>query len=195
MALQPFEYPAYTLVTRVLSLRLQMVTRVFGGDGALCAVVEHSALLQTELFVYADETMLWPLFLIRTRRFASLVRKHDLFDLGGARRVVYERPAFSAAVSSSAGSLDPENRVTGEMGEESPVRRGFMRSQRARHRIDLGSRTVATMTPLFRLVTPVSQRQLLPVAERRPGQTGRAPRSGRELCRTSERDASNARER
>lgn len=65
----------------------------------------------------------------------------------------------------SRGILDPENKVAGEMVEESPVRRWFRLSQRARHRIDLGGRTVATMTPAFRPFTPVSHLQLLPVED------------------------------
>ena len=167
MQLQRFEHVSYTLVRPLFNLNFQRITRVYGADGKLAAMVEQPWFrLRTELIVYADEAQLVPLFVIRTRRLATLDREHDLLDPGGARLGCLRTRGIASLFRDQWDILDDRDQPAGEMIEEGPALiRRFIKLWPGHHRIDLGRRTVATIQQQFHLFRRVFNLHILPVED------------------------------
>jgi hypothetical protein len=167
MQLQPFEHAAYTLVRPLFSLTFQRITRVYAPDGRLAAVVEHPFFaLRSELIVYSDEARLVPLFVVRTRRLATIDREHDLLDPGGARLGCLRTRGFASLLRDQWDILDDRDAIAGEMVEEGPALwRRFIRLIPGQHRIDLGNRTVARVRQEFSLFRRIFHLHILPVED------------------------------
>ncbi|HEY2029916.1 MAG TPA: hypothetical protein VGH20_11985 [Myxococcales bacterium] len=167
MQLQPFDHPAYELVRPFFSAGFQRVTRVYAPDGQLVATVEQPFFrLRTELVAYADEAQLSPLFVIRTRRLATLDREHDLLDPGGARLGCLRTRGVASLFRDQWDILGDDDAPAGEMVEEGPALwRRFFRLLPGQHRIDLGGRTVARVRQEFHFFRRVFQLRILPVED------------------------------
>lgn len=167
MQLQPFEHPAYELVQSFFSSGFQRVTRVCAPDGQLVATVEQPFFrLRTELVAYTDEAQLSPLFVIRTRRLATLDREHDLLDPGGARLGCLRTRGMASMFRDQWDILGDDDALAGEMVEEGPALwRRFFRLLPGQHRIDLGGRTVARVRQEFHFFRRVFQLRILPVED------------------------------
>ena len=167
MHLQPFEHPSFTLVRPLFSLTFQRITRVYAPDGRLAAMVEIPWFrLRTELIVYADEAQLVPLFVIRTRRLATLDREHDLLDPSGVRLGCLRTRGIASLFRDQWDILDGQDNRVGEMVEEGPaIWRRIIKLLPGHHRIDLGGRTVARIKQDFHFFRRVFQLRILPVED------------------------------
>jgi hypothetical protein len=167
MQLQRFEHVHYTLVRPLFTLTFQRITRVYAPDGHLVALVEIPWIrLRTELIVYADEAQLVPLFIIRTRRLATLNREHDLLDPGGARLGCLRTRGIASFFRDQWDILDDRDQQAGEMVEEGPaIWRRFLKLLPGQHRIDLGQRTVARVRQQFHFFRRVFHLEILPVED------------------------------
>jgi hypothetical protein len=167
MAIQRYEPATYTLIRPWFSLGFGLVTRVFGPDGELAAVVEHPFVrLRTELIVYSDEERLSALFVIRTRRLATIDREHDLLDPGGQRLGSLRTRGVASLLRHQWDILAGGDELAGEMIEEGPALwRRFLRLLPGEHRIDLGRRTVARVKQEFHFFRRVFHLSILPVED------------------------------
>jgi hypothetical protein len=167
MQLTRFEHVSYTLVRPLFNLNFQRITRVYAADGSLAAMVEYPWFrLRTELIVYADEAQLVPLFIMRTRRLATLDREHDLLDPGGARLGCLRTRGIASLFRDQWDILDDRDLPAGEMIEEgNSLLRRVVKMWPGHHRIDLGRRTVARIQQRFHLFRRVFDLTILPVED------------------------------
>ncbi|HEX4381503.1 MAG TPA: hypothetical protein VH083_01080 [Myxococcales bacterium] len=140
---------------------------MYAADGSLAAMVEYPWFrLRTELIVYADEGQLVPLFIMRTRRLATLDREHDLLDPGGARLGCLRTRGIASLFRDQWDILDDRDRPAGEMIEEgNSLLRRVVKMWPGHHRIDLGRRTVARIQQRFHLFRRVFDLTILPVED------------------------------
>ena len=142
--------------------------RVFTPDGALAMYGERPWFsLRQEFVVYADESQLQPLFVVRTRRLTSLNREHDILDaLSGDRLGTLRTRALASLLRDTWDILGPDGRPAGLMEEtgQALLRRVF-RFLPGQHRIELGGREVAVVHQLFRFLQRQFEVELLPVED------------------------------
>lgn len=166
-AIEAYDPKTYTIVYPWFSLGLQRVVRVYGPDGELAATAERPFFrVRTELVVYADEARMVPLFVIRTRRLATIDREHDLLDPGGQRLGSLRTRGFASLVRHQWDILAGGDELAGEMIEEGPALwRRFFRLLPGAHRIDLGRRTVARVKQEFHFFRRIFHLSILPVED------------------------------
>jgi len=163
-ALEPFAQTSYTLVRPLFSWT--RIYRVYGPDGALCAVVEQPWFrLRTELVMYADEEQTQPILVLKNRRFAAINMEHDLFDARSGQRLgVIRDRGMRSMFRDTWDILDPDERPAGLMIEDGAFFwRRIIRMIPGRHHIELGGREVARITQVFHFFRREFDLQILQV--------------------------------
>jgi len=165
-SLDAFSHASYVLVRPLFSWT--RVYRVYGPDGGLVAFVEHPFFrLRTELVMYADESQLQPILVLKNRRIAALNMEHDLFDAQTGRRLgVIRTRGWRSLWRNSWDILDADERPAGEMLEDGPwFWRRVFRFLPGRHHIELGGTEVARIVQRFHFFRREFSIDLLQVAD------------------------------
>jgi hypothetical protein len=163
-SLDPFSRAAYVLVRPLFSWN--RVYRVYDAGRQLVAFVEQPWFrLRTELVMYADESQLQPILVLKNRRIAAVNMEHDLFDATSGRRLgVIRTRGWRSMWRNTWDILDPAERPAGQMLEHGPwFLRRILRFLPGRHHIELGGREVARIAQRFHFFRREFRLEILPV--------------------------------
>ena len=165
-SLDAFSHASYVLVRPLFSWT--RVYRVYGPDGGLVAFVEHPFFrLRTELVMYADESQLQPILVLKNRRIAALNMEHDLFDAQTGQRLgVIRTHGWRSLWRNTWDILDADDRPAGRMLETGNwFSRRILRFLPGQHQIELGGRVVARIVQRFHFFKRQFLLEILPVAD------------------------------
>jgi hypothetical protein len=161
-----FEHTSYVLVRPLFSIN--RIYRVYGPSGDLVAFVEQPWFrIRTELTMYADESQLQPILVLKNRRIAALNMEHDLFDPATGRRLgVIRTRGWRSLWRDTWDILDAQDRPAGQMLEDGAwFWRRVLRFLPGRHHIELGGREVARLAQRFHFFRREFALWILPVED------------------------------